>query len=61
MIKLNKDLVNKIDGNNMKALAIVKMALNAIENGCDDVDIPSILEVVCDYLEINDNIFDTCM
>lgn len=53
--------LDKIDGNNRKALNVVKVALFAVENGCDNVDIPSILEVICDYLKSNDQIFDGCM
>lgn len=51
-------MINKIDENNMKALSVTKVLLNAIECGNDDIDYISLVGVIHDYLQMNDKIFD---
>lgn len=51
--------IHTLDENNTKALGIVKLAILALENGCDDFDVTTTLEVVRDYLKSNDGIFDS--
>lgn len=50
--------IQSIDRNNMKALAIITMLIKALEDGQTDVDCVSTLEVICDYLQSNNRIFD---
>ena len=50
--------VHTIDENNRKALSIAKLSLHAVESGCESCDFESALEVVIDYLKLNDKIFD---
>lgn len=50
--------IEKIDGNNTKSLSIIHLLISALENGIDDVDVISNLEVVRDYLKSNYMIFD---
>ena len=47
-----------LDANNRKALNVVHTALVFLDNGLEGMDIVEILEVVRDYLKINDKIFD---
>ena len=56
---VKKELINKIDDNNLKALGIVKHMLFALMNGsdCVELDAVSTLEAVQDYLVDNNNIF----
>lgn len=50
--------INGIYQNNMKALAVAKGLLQAAETGnMEDVDHVSLLQIICDYLQYNDNIF----
>ena len=51
-------MTHAIDKNNFKALAIVSLAIMALENGCDDFDVVSALEVIRDYLTTNNKLFD---
>jgi hypothetical protein len=51
-------MIDKIDENNMKALSIVNALLFAIESGFDDIDYISVVNVIHDYLTMNDKIFD---
>ena len=51
-------MINKIDENNMKALSVTKLLLNAVECGHADVDYISLVGVIHDYLQMNDKIFD---
>lgn len=51
-------MINKIDENNMKALSVTKMLLNAVECGDEDIDYISIIGVIHDYLQHNDKIFN---
>ena len=51
-------MINKIDENNMKALSVVKTLLYAVECGLDDIDYISLVGVIHDYLQLNNNIFN---
>ncbi len=55
---LTHNVMKQVDNNNLKALTIVKLAILALENDCDDFDIIEILEVIKDYLTANDKAFD---
>lgn len=55
---LTHNVIKQVDGNNLKALGIVSLAILALENGCDDFDIIEILEVIKDYLTANNKVFD---
>ncbi len=57
---VKKELISKIDNNNLKALGIIKHTLFALTNGGDptELDVVSTLEAVQDYLVDNNNIFD---
>ena len=48
----------KVDRNNIKAFSITELIIKALENGIDDFDVISNLEVVRDYLKSNNLIFD---
>lgn len=52
--------MKQLDKNNLKALAIVSLAISALENGHDDFDVTETLEVIKDYLRSNDLILDGC-
>lgn len=54
----NQELISKIDNNNIKAFSITELIIKALENGIDDFDVVSNLEVVRDYLKSNNLIFD---
>lgn len=56
---LNNNMIKQIDGNNLKALGIVSLAIIALENGCEGFDIAEILEIVKDYLTANNKVFDS--
>lgn len=51
-------VTNQVDRNNIKALAVISLAIIALENGCDDFDVTTIMEVIKDYLKSNDKILD---
>lgn len=51
-------MFTEIDNNNYKALTVVRLMKYAIENGLDDFDVVGTLEVINDYLQSNDKIFD---
>ncbi len=55
---LTHNAMKQVDGNNLKALGIVSLAILALENGYDDFDIIEILEVIKDYLTANNKLFD---
>lgn len=55
---LTHNAMKQVDGNNLKALGIVSLAILALENGHDDFDIIEILEVIKDYLTANNKVFD---
>ena len=55
---LTHNIMKQLDGNNLKALGIVSLAILALEHGHDDFDIIEILEVVKDYLTANNKAFD---
>lgn len=57
---IKKELISKMDNNNLKALGIIKHILFALINGGDstELDVVSTLEAVQDYLVDNNNIFD---
>lgn len=52
--------IEKIDLNNMKALAVLKHILFCLDNGCDttELDVVTALETVLDYLVENNKIFN---
>ena len=54
----SQELISKIDNNNIKAFSITELIIKALENGIDDFDIVSNLEVIKDYLKSNNIIFD---
>ena len=58
---MDKELLDKIDANNLKALAILKAVLFTLINDgdCTEFDIVSVLEAVQDYLTDTNNIFNT--
>lgn len=56
---LTHNVMKQVDGNNLKALGIVSLAILALENGHDDFDIIEILEVIKDYLTSNNKVFDS--
>ena len=51
-------MIDKIDENNMKALSIVNTLLFAVEHSHDDIDYISIVSVIRDYLQSNNELFD---
>lgn len=51
-------MIDKIDENNMKALSIVNALLFAVEHSHDDIDYISIVSVIRDYLQSNNELFD---
>lgn len=55
---LTHNMAKQVDGNNLKALGIVSLAILALENGHDDFDVIEILEVIKDYLTANNKVFD---
>ena len=63
MIEVKKESINRIDTNNMKALAILESVLFTLTNGgdCDDFDAVSALEAVQDYLIDTNKIFNACI
>ena len=62
MLEVTKEAYNKVDTNNLKALAIIKSVIFLMNNGgcVDDFDLVSTLEVVEDYLKDTNNIFADC-
>lgn len=60
VIMVKKELINRIDNNNLKALGIIKHILFALNNGADttELDAVSTLEAVQDYLVNTNDIFD---
>ena len=52
-------VIKQVDNNNLKALGIITLAIVALENGCDDFDVTITLEVIKDYLQLNNMIFDS--
>lgn len=58
---MKKELLNRIDANNLKASAILKSVLFTLINDgdCTEFDIVSALEAIQDYLIDTDNIFNT--
>ena len=55
---LTKQTIEKIDDNNTKAFNVIHLLVSALENGIDNIDVISNLEVVRDYLKSNYTIFD---
>lgn len=53
-----ENIIETIDDNNTKAFNIIHLLISALENGIDDIDVISNLEVVRDYLKSNYMIFD---
>jgi hypothetical protein len=59
MVTIAKKDIEKIDVNNMKALAVVQALLFAITHGyVGDFDIISSMEVIQDYLNDNNDFFN---
>lgn len=54
---MNEEILNKIDVQNMKALGVASLAVEAAENGLE-VDLVNALEVVIDYLSDNNATFN---
>lgn len=52
------EIMEKIDNNNVKAFSITELVIKALENGIDDFDVITNLEIVRDYLKSNNTIFD---
>lgn len=50
--------IETIDNNNTKAFSITDLVIKAMENGIEDFDVVSTLEVVRDYLKSNYTTFD---
>ncbi len=57
---VEKELFNKIDSNNLKALGIIKHVLFALihSGDCTELDVVSTLEAVQDYLVDTNDIFN---
>lgn len=54
-----EQMIEQVDGNNTKALALTHLMIKVFENGIDDgIDIVSNLEIVHDILKSNDKVFD---
>ena len=54
-----KEIIEQVDGNNTKALALTHLMIKVFENGIEDgIDIVSNLEIVQDILKSNDRVFD---
>ena len=59
MITIAKKQIERIDVNNMKALAVVQALLYGITHGhVNDFDVASTLEVIQDYLIDNNAFFN---
>lgn len=48
----------KVDNNNTKALELTNLIITALENGVDQFDVITNLEIVRDILRTNSTIFD---
>ena len=61
MTTIDRELLNKIDNNNLKALGIVKNVLFTLAHGgdCNEYDVVSTLEAVQDYLANTSDIFSS--
>ena len=53
-----KEIFEKIDRNNLKALELTNLIITALENGIDNFDVVTNLEIVRDILKNNNVIFD---
>ena len=60
-MKITEEQVRTIDMNNMKAKAIIDALSNDVMGGEIDLDIVALLDVVNDYLEANNKIFNTVL
>ena len=59
MVTIAKKHLEKLDVNNMKALAVIQTLLFGITHGhANDFDITSVLEVIQDYLIDNNAFFN---
>ena len=59
MVTIAKKQLEKLDVNNMKALAVMQVLLFALTHGhADDFDVTSTLEVIQDYLADNNAFFN---
>lgn len=56
---ITKQIFEKLDSNNTKALALTHLIITVLENGIDEgIDVITNLEIVRDILKNNDAIFD---
>lgn len=60
-MKITEEQVRTIDMNNMKAKAIIDALSNDVMGGEIDLDIVALLDVVNDYLEANNKIFNAVL
>lgn len=59
MNTMTKEQIERLDVNNMKALAVIELLLFSITHGhVNDFDITSSLEVIQDYLNDNNDFFN---
>ena len=50
--------IEELDGNNTKCLQLVHLIISALENGVENFDVVTNLEIIRDYLTKNDLVFD---
>ena len=55
---VKKEKIKELDCNNMKCLQLVHLIITALENGVDNFDVVTNLEIVRDYLTKNNMVFD---
>ena len=55
---LTQEHIYQIDSNNTKALTVVRTTLWALINEAQNIDVTSTFEVICDYLESNEELFN---
>lgn len=50
------EVIMNLDANNHKALEICNLTLTALDNSFENIDVITSLEVIRDYLQMNDDI-----
>ena len=55
---ITNEKLTKLDRNNSKALELTHLMITALENGIDNFDVVSNLEIVRDILRSNNLVFD---
>ena len=55
---ITNEKLAKLDRNNSKALELTHLIITALENGIDNFDVVSNLEIVRDILRNNNLVFD---